>query len=227
MPLVGCGNLIPVKDGDLLLIKEKGGRVLVVEFTSSFEDLRTTAFEDFGIDQNDVELELSYLPMELISTIDCPPVIIENDRQVKKFLTYVRGKASTRLCVSISPVNGNINNIELDKEQSNSLFRERVGRAPSSLTDDMYTTSSWRTAYQETINPIGVPEDSWVVPDTVRNANVLAPKSRKAAGRRRKRRYQTVEDKLHSSQRAQEKKRRMCSRCGEEYHNRATCDRAI
>ncbi|KAF3598883.1 hypothetical protein F2Q69_00036705 [Brassica cretica] len=29
-----------------------------------------------------------------------------------------------------------------------------VGRAPSSLTDNMYTTSTWRTAYQETINPI-------------------------------------------------------------------------
>lgn len=26
-------------------------------------------FEDFGIDQNDVEFELSYLPMELISTL--------------------------------------------------------------------------------------------------------------------------------------------------------------
>ncbi|CAG7910560.1 unnamed protein product [Brassica rapa] len=29
-----------------------------------------------------------------------------------------------------------------------------VGRAPSSLTDEMYTTSTWRTAYEETINPI-------------------------------------------------------------------------
>ncbi|KAL0741718.1 hypothetical protein Bca4012_083231 [Brassica carinata] len=80
-----------------------------------------------------------------------------------------------------------------------------VGRDPSSLTDDMYTTSTWRTAYQETINPIGVPVDSWVVPDAVGN----------------------VEDKLRSSQGAEEKKRRRCSRCGEENHNRATCDRAI
>ncbi|WZY89101.1 hypothetical protein YC2023_045836 [Brassica napus] len=102
-----------------------------------------------------------------------------------------------------------------------------VGRAPSSLTDFMYMTSNWRTAYEETINPIGVPEDSWVVPDTVRNASVLAPESRRGAGRRRKRRYETVEDKLRSSQGAQEKKRRRCSRCGEENHNRATCDRAI
>ncbi|XP_048611751.1 uncharacterized protein LOC106373972 [Brassica napus] len=102
-----------------------------------------------------------------------------------------------------------------------------VGRAPSSLTDFMFTTSNWRTAYEETINPIGVPEDSWVVPDTVRNASVLAPESRRGAGRRRKRMYETVEDKLRSSQGAQEKKRHRCSRCGEENHNRATCDRAI
>jgi len=102
-----------------------------------------------------------------------------------------------------------------------------VGRAPSSLTDFMYTTSNWRTTYEETINPIGVPEDSWVVSYTVRNASVLAPESRRGAGRRRKRRYETVEDKLRSSQGAQEKKRRRCSGCGEENHNRATCDRAI
>ncbi|XP_056842887.1 uncharacterized protein LOC130495502 [Raphanus sativus] len=102
-----------------------------------------------------------------------------------------------------------------------------VGRSPSSLTDDMYTTSTWRTAYQETINPIGVPEDSWVVPNEVEIASVLPPESRRGAGRRRKRRYETVEDKLRSSQRGQEKKRRRCSRCGEENHNRATCDRAI
>ncbi|KAF3503449.1 hypothetical protein F2Q69_00041635 [Brassica cretica] len=63
-----------------------------------------------------------------------------------------------------------------------------VSRAPSSLTDDMYMTSTWRTAYQETINPIGVPEDSWVVPNDVRNANVVPPESRRGAGRRRKRR---------------------------------------
>ncbi|XP_013709047.1 uncharacterized protein LOC106412683 [Brassica napus] len=56
-----------------------------------------------------------------------------------------------------------------------------VGRAPSSLTDDMYTTSTWRTTYQETINPIGVPEDSGVVPDDVWNANVVPPESRRGA----------------------------------------------
>ena len=121
----GVWKFDPCKGWGFAFDKEKGGRVLAVELTSSFEDLRTTAFEDFGIDQNDVELELTYLPMELINTIDCPPVIIGNDRQVKNFLTYVRGKASSRLCVSISPVNANNDNIVFDKEQSNASGRER------------------------------------------------------------------------------------------------------
>ncbi|KAF3580290.1 hypothetical protein DY000_02030579 [Brassica cretica] len=81
-----------------------------------------------------------------------------------------------------------------------------AGRAPSSLTDDMYTASTWRTSYQESINPIGVPEDSWVVPDDVGNANMLPPKSRRGVGRIKKRRYETVEDTLRSSQGAQEKR---------------------
>ncbi|KAF3523665.1 hypothetical protein F2Q69_00049816 [Brassica cretica] len=337
-PPVIIGNDRQVKN---FLTYEKGGRVLAVELTSSFEDLRTTAFEDFGIDQNDVELELTYLPMELINTIDCPPVIIENDRQVKNFLTYEQSNASGRERgepSSFSPRDGigsssesskdgedecNSNAPEEDEdadlnvkeeekgksvrfslkdvvkrdadvtkwarcqfqgyrygirttnsaESINSALRSprekhtkpltiviekkidrrinkgktflvqpvnehrflvrgdtidclvdldrriyscgkydllkipcrhaikaglTVGRAPSSLTDFMYTTSNWRTAYEETINPIGVPQDSWVVPYTVRNASVLAHESRRGAGRRRKRRYETVEDKLRS-----------------------------
>uniref|UniRef100_A0A0D3BHH9 SWIM-type domain-containing protein n=1 Tax=Brassica oleracea var. oleracea TaxID=109376 RepID=A0A0D3BHH9_BRAOL len=43
-----------------------------------------------------------------------------------------------------------------------------VGRAPSSLTDDMYTTSTWRTAYQETINPIEEEQEGEESADTRR-----------------------------------------------------------
>ncbi|KAF2605813.1 hypothetical protein F2Q68_00045270, partial [Brassica cretica] len=96
----GVWKFDPCKGWGFAFDKEKGRRVLAVELTSSFEDLRTTAFEDFGIDQNEVELELSYLPMELINMIDCRPVIIGNDRQVKNFLTY-RGEPS-----SFSPGDG-------------------------------------------------------------------------------------------------------------------------
>ncbi|KAF2608155.1 hypothetical protein F2Q68_00045268 [Brassica cretica] len=205
----GVWTFDPCKGWGFAFDKEKGGRVLAVELTSSFEDLRTMAFEDFGIDQNDVELELTYLPMEL--------------------------------CVPISPVNANNDNIELDKEQSNASGRERgepfsfsprdgIGSSSESSKDgedecnsnapeededadlnvkEEEKGKSVRFSLKDVVKR-GVPEDSWVVPYTVRNASVLAPESRRGAGRRRKHRYETVEDKLRSSQGAQEKKGADC-----------------
>ena len=102
-----------------------------------------------------------------------------------------------------------------------------VGKQAHTLTDDMYTTASWRSVYEETINPITVPEDSWIVPSHVKQAKVLPPESRRGAGRRKKRRYETVEDKIRSSKITQRSIRRKCSRCGIVGHNRSTCDRAI
>ena len=101
-----------------------------------------------------------------------------------------------------------------------------VGRQVHSLTDEKYTTSSWISVYEESINPISVPEDAWIVPEHVEKAKVLPPESRRAAGRRKKRRYETVEDKI-LSQRSKGSTKRKCSRCGIEGHNRSTCDRAI
>lgn len=137
----GMWKFDPQKGWGFDVDMKKRGRVLVLELTSSFEDLRVMVFKDFGIDENDVELELSYLPMELIGTIDCPPVIIENDSQVKNFLTYVRGKPSTRLCVSTSLMHGNNDSIGVDKEESNSPFRE-VGEASSVSARDESGSSS-------------------------------------------------------------------------------------
>ena len=68
--------------------------------SSTIEKLKLMVSDDFGIDLTLVNLELSYLPSELINTLESPSVIISNDRQVKNFLTYVRTKPSTRLCVS-------------------------------------------------------------------------------------------------------------------------------
>ncbi|XP_048596168.1 uncharacterized protein LOC125607227 [Brassica napus] len=102
-----------------------------------------------------------------------------------------------------------------------------VGIQAHTLTDDIYTTASWRTAYEESINPIGVPEDAWTVPSHVEQTKVLPPESRRAAGRRKKRRYETAEDKIRSSQGNQGSKGRKCSRCGIRGHDRRTCDRAI
>ena len=155
----GLWKFDPLKGWGFTVDKNKRGRVLYMELTSSFEDLRRMAFEDFGIDQNLVEFELSYLPMKLISSIECPPVIIESDRQVKKFLTYVRGKASTRLCVSTSPISGNNGNIGVDNEKSNSPFREQGEPSSFPPRDDSISSSESSKDVEDNSNSNGYEED--------------------------------------------------------------------
>ncbi|KAF3499886.1 hypothetical protein F2Q69_00044194 [Brassica cretica] len=102
-----------------------------------------------------------------------------------------------------------------------------VGREPYTLTDFLYTTGAWKEAYQESINPISVPEDGWSVPQVVENSEVLPPETRRSLGRNRKRIYETVEDKIRSSQGSQGGQLRKCNRCGLGGHNRATCKMSI
>uniref|UniRef100_A0A1J3EYW1 SWIM-type domain-containing protein n=2 Tax=Noccaea caerulescens TaxID=107243 RepID=A0A1J3EYW1_NOCCA len=97
-----------------------------------------------------------------------------------------------------------------------------LGKEPHAYSDEKFTADLWRTSYEEPVNPILEPEDTWRVPQDVEQVQVSPPESRRAAGRRRKRRFETVEDKIRSSQGP--KKRHKCSRCGKEGHNRATCD---
>ncbi|XP_013589233.1 PREDICTED: uncharacterized protein LOC106297567 [Brassica oleracea var. oleracea] len=95
------------------------------------------------------------------------------------------------------------------------------------FTDALYSTAAWRTAYAECINPIAVLESEWNVPAEVKLAKVLPPKTRKSAGRPVKRRYESVEDKIASSQGSRKNKKHKCSRCGTEGHKRGTCDLPI
>lgn len=88
----------------------------------------------------------------------------------------------------------------------------------------MYTTGAWREVYQESINPINVPEDVWSIPEDVVEVNVLPPDTRRAVGRKIKCRYETVEDKIRSSQTSQKGQPRKCSRCHMSGYNRATCE---
>ncbi|XP_048615721.1 uncharacterized protein LOC106413532 [Brassica napus] len=91
------------------------------------------------------------------------------------------------------------------------------------FTDGLYTTAAWRTAYAESINPIAVPECEWNVSAEVKLAKVLPPETRKSAGRPIKRRYESVEDKIKSSQGSRKNKKHKCSHCGTEGHKRGTC----
>ncbi|WZZ26283.1 hypothetical protein YC2023_009684 [Brassica napus] len=97
------------KGWSFLADEAKGGRLLNLDGSSTFEKLKLMVSEDFGINLTLINLELSYLPSELINTLEPPPVIISNDRQVKKFLTYVKTKPSTSLCVCLQSKDENPN----------------------------------------------------------------------------------------------------------------------
>ena len=102
-----------------------------------------------------------------------------------------------------------------------------IGKCIYSFADDVYTIATWRSLYEETINPIGIPQEEWRVPEDVESAVVLPPETRRQSGIRKKWRYESAEDKIKASQKSQLSKQHKCSRCGKEGHNRATCDLAI
>nr|VDD25923.1 unnamed protein product [Brassica oleracea] len=85
------------KGWKFLVDEEKGSRLLTLDTSKTFDNLRVMVCEDFGTDVNLVNIEMSYLPSDLVIGLDSPLVFITNDRQLKNFLTYVKTKASTRL----------------------------------------------------------------------------------------------------------------------------------
>ncbi|XP_010418877.1 PREDICTED: uncharacterized protein LOC104704499 [Camelina sativa] len=59
-----------------------------------------------------------------------------------------------------------------------------LGKDLYPYADDVYTATAWRSQYEETINPIGVPEEEWRVPKHVEDAKVRPPETRRHPGRR-------------------------------------------
>ncbi|XP_010436889.1 PREDICTED: uncharacterized protein LOC104720712 [Camelina sativa] len=57
-----------------------------------------------------------------------------------------------------------------------------IGKDLYPYVDDVYTTTAWRLQYEETINPIGVPEEEWRVPQHVEDAKVRPPETRRHPG---------------------------------------------
>uniref|UniRef100_A0A0D3ATT9 SWIM-type domain-containing protein n=1 Tax=Brassica oleracea var. oleracea TaxID=109376 RepID=A0A0D3ATT9_BRAOL len=76
--------------------------------------LQKIVIEDFGFEETNADLELSYLPIGLINSSECPPVIIGNSQQVQSFLGFCKKHQSTRLCVSSKAKQGNPNKVDID-----------------------------------------------------------------------------------------------------------------
>uniref|UniRef100_A0A0D3CD01 MULE transposase N-terminal all-beta domain-containing protein n=1 Tax=Brassica oleracea var. oleracea TaxID=109376 RepID=A0A0D3CD01_BRAOL len=132
-----------------LVDEEKGGRLLTLDTSSSFENLKAMVCEDFGIDVSMVNIELSYLPSDLINSIYSPPVIITSDRQVRNFLTYVKNKTSMQLCVSTQASN-------IAEEGTESPNREE---APME-SDDSSDMESDDAADMDSEEDVEVPEEA-------------------------------------------------------------------
>uniref|UniRef100_A0A0D3AC40 Uncharacterized protein n=1 Tax=Brassica oleracea var. oleracea TaxID=109376 RepID=A0A0D3AC40_BRAOL len=93
----------------------KGARLLLLESSSTLEVFKRMVLEDFDMEEDSLpDLELSYLPTELINTSTCPPVIIANDRQLQNFVGFVQKCVSTRLCVTSKAKVGNPNEPDFD-----------------------------------------------------------------------------------------------------------------
>lgn len=90
---IGCSFRLGI-----LCDKKKGGMLLALKLGSIFEDLQRMVVENFCFEKTDADLELSYLPIGLINTAGCQPVIIGNNRQVTNFLGLLR-KISQVDCV--------------------------------------------------------------------------------------------------------------------------------
>ena len=80
-------ELVVASDWSFNVDEKKGGR------------LHKIVIENFGFEETNADLKLSYLPIGLISSSECPPVIIGNSQQVQNFLGFCEKHQSTRLCV--------------------------------------------------------------------------------------------------------------------------------
>ncbi|XP_048623684.1 uncharacterized protein LOC125592513 [Brassica napus] len=179
----------------------------------------------------------------LLSSKHVDPLTAKVERKIDRRIVKAKGFQVYKVDNFRSVVKGDIYDCHVDLERRTcTCGKYDIGKIPCRhaipaiysrgmevhrFTDALYSTAAWRTAYADSINPIAVLESEWNVPAEVKLAKVLPPKTRKSAGRPVKRRYESVEDKIASSQGSRKNKKHKCSRCGTEGHKRGTCDLPI
>ncbi|CAA7025290.1 unnamed protein product [Microthlaspi erraticum] len=113
---VTCGTwkLSAIKGWDFVADEAKGARVVALESTTTFEELKTTVLDDYSMESG-LFVEFSYLPSDLINKTGSPRVVIDNDRQLKNFVGYIRKQSSKHLFVTFSdPVQNQNSGINMD-----------------------------------------------------------------------------------------------------------------
>lgn len=80
--------------------KEKWGKLLTLESSTTLKQLKMMVLEDFRMDQGIVSAELSYFPSFLINNLGVVVYVIANDQQVNSFIRYTKKNfPSTCVCV--------------------------------------------------------------------------------------------------------------------------------
>jgi len=113
----GIWRLYDNKEWRFIVDEKNRGRLLFLELNTTFEELKLMVREDYGIEQSTIDVELSYLPTDL--SVDCPPVVMINNRQVSNFLSYCKKKNTVKLCVTFNggvEDKGGKENFDLNKE---------------------------------------------------------------------------------------------------------------
>ncbi|XP_056864011.1 uncharacterized protein LOC130511160 [Raphanus sativus] len=179
----------------------------------------------------------------LVSSKHLDPLTAEVEKKIDRRIVKAKGFKVYKTDNVKSVVKGDIYDCHVDLERRTcTCGKYDIGKIPCRhaipaiysrglevhrFTDAFYSTTAWRTAYEESINPIAVPQSEWKVPAEVKLAKILPPETRKSAGRLVKRRHESVEDKIKSSQGSRMNKKHKCSRCGNKGHKRGTCDLPI
>jgi len=88
------------KEWKFIVDEKNRRRLLFLELTTTFEELKLMVREDYGIERSTNDVELSYLPTDL--SVDCLPVVMMNNRQVSNFLSYCKKKNTVKLCVTFN-----------------------------------------------------------------------------------------------------------------------------
>jgi len=78
----------------------KHAKYTLIKLTTTCEELKLMAREDYGIEHSTIDVELSYLPTDL--SVDCPHVVMMNNRQVSNFLSYCKKNNTVKLCVTFN-----------------------------------------------------------------------------------------------------------------------------
>ncbi|XP_013594281.1 PREDICTED: uncharacterized protein LOC106302286 [Brassica oleracea var. oleracea] len=136
----------------------------------------------------------------LVSSKHLDPLTTKVEKKIDRRIVKAKGFQVYKADDFESLVKGDIYDCHVDLEKRTCTSgKYNIGKIPCrhaipaiysrgmevhKLTDDLYTTAAWRTAYAECINPIAVPQSEWNVPAEVKLAKVLPPETKKSAGQR-------------------------------------------